>query len=335
LGLSRVSSGDRTFRAMAEHSHPPISPARDQRRTAMAASLVVAVLMLVGKLTAFHITGSTAILSDAVESVIHLFATGIAAFGLWYAAQPADAGHPYGHGKIAYFSSAFEGVLILFAAVAIIVLAIADLITGPEVQQLGIGLAITGGLAAVNAVLGASLVYVGRKHNALVLIANGQHVLTDMWTSVGVVAGVALVWVTGIVWLDPVVALLVGMNILRTAGGLVARSYDGLMEKADAEETGNIADVLEAARTTGKVSGWHQLRHRRVNDQVWVEMHLLFPPSLSITEAHHRATSVEAAVRDLFPRDRVSITSHLEPETHEHPSGFHEPARDALRPPYA
>jgi len=306
--------------------------ARDHRRLAMGASLAVAVLMLAGKLTAYHITGSTAILSDALESVIHLFATGIAAFGLWYAAQPPDPAHPYGHGKIAYFSSAFEGVLILVAAVAIVALAVQALVAGPELEQLGVGLAITAALAAVNAALGGWLIHVGRKHNAIVLVANGQHVLTDMWTSLGVLVGVGLVWATGLVWLDPLVAIAVGLNILWTSGRLLARSYDGLMEKADAEATGRIAGVLDRAVGHKEISGWHQLRHRRVNDHVWVEVHLLFPSALSITEAHRHATAVEAEIRALFPKDRVSVTSHLEPESHEHPADGHEPPADALHP---
>jgi cation diffusion facilitator family transporter len=297
----------------------------------MIASLSVAVLMLVGKLAAYYITGSTAILSDALESVIHFFATGIAALSLWYAAQPPDTAHPYGHGKIAYFSSAFEGLLIALAALAIIVMSVEALITGPELQQLGIGLVITAVLAAINAVLGVGLIRVGKRHNAIVLVANGQHVLTDMWTSLGVLVGIGLVWWTGILWLDPVVALLVGANIIWTSFRLLLRSYEGLMEKVDARDTALIVERLQAAEVSGAVTGWHQLRHRRVNDQVWVEMHLLFPPALSITEAHARATVVEADVRELFPKDDVLITSHLEPDTHEHDHpAADEPAHDAL-----
>ncbi|MEP0548206.1 MAG: cation diffusion facilitator family transporter [Rhodothermales bacterium] len=310
------------------------SAARDQRKLAMTASLGVAVLMLVGKLAAFFITGSTAILSDALESVIHLFATGIAAVSLWYAAQPPDPAHPYGHGKIAYFSSAFEGLLIAVAAVAIIVTAADALITGPELQQLGVGLLITAVLAGINAVLGIGLIRVGKRHNAIVLVANGQHVLTDMWTSLGVLVGLGLVWVTDILWLDPVVAILVGANIIWTSVRLLRRSYEGLMEKVEAGDTAQIVERLHEAEVRGTVMGWHQLRHRRVNDQVWVEVHLLFPPALSITEAHARATSVETAIRSLFPKDDVLVTSHLEPDTHEHhhPTAV-ETAHDALATP--
>lgn len=298
----------------------------------MIASLAVAVLMLVGKLSAWYITGSTAILSDALESVIHLFATGIAAFGLWYAAQPADAEHPYGHGKIAYFVTAIEGFLIFVAAIAIIAAAINALIVGPELQQLGIGLLITTGLAGINAILGFSLVYVGREHNSVVLVANGHHVLTDMWTSIGVVGGVALVWMTGILWLDPVIAILVGLNIIWTASKLMRNAYDGLMERADSEATELLQSALNQFKEDNVIYDWHQLRHRRVNDRVWIELHLLFPSAMSITDAHHRATKVEEGIQTLFPADAVSITSHLEPETHDHPDEAHEDPIDALNP---
>ncbi len=318
------------MRDHAHHDHGHTDAPRDQRRVAMAASLGIAVLMLVGKLAAYFITGSTAILSDALESVIHLFATGIAAVSLWYAARPPDPAHPYGHGKVAYFSSAFEGLLILVAAVAIVVAAVDALVTGPELEQLGVGLAITAALAAVNGVLGFALIRIGRRQNALILVANGEHVLTDMWTSLGVLVAVALVLVTGLEWLDPAVAIVVGLNILWTAGRLLFRSFDGLMEKADAAETERLAEALRAAAARGGIRDWHHLRHRRVNDRVWVDVHLLFAPGLSLVEAHRRATAVEAELRALFPQDDVSITSHLEPETHEHAGGVHDPAPDPL-----
>lgn len=300
------------------------------QKMAMRASLGVAVVMLAGKSAAYYLTGSTAILSDALESVIHLFATGGAAFSLWYAAQPPDPGHPYGHGKVAYFSSGFEGALILAAAVGIFIEAIRALVQGPELYNLGAGLAITAGLALVNLLLGVGLIRVGRQTRALVLVANGKHVLTDMWTSVGVLIGVGLVWATGIVWLDPVVAMLAGANILWTAGRLIRDAYAGLMERADARETARAVAVLQAAVGDGRISGFHHLRHRRVNDVVWIEMHVLFPDHLALDEAHRRATAVEAELRALFPRDRVQLTSHLEPASHEHPAGLTHEVEDAL-----
>lgn len=287
--------------------------------------------MLMGKGAAAVLTGSTAIFSDALESVVHLGATAVAAFSLWYAARPPDAEHPYGHGKIAYVSAGVEGAFILSAAGLIGWRAVEVLITGPELQRLGIGLWITGGLAVVNGVLGWGLLRAGRRTHSLVLVANGKHVLTDMWTSAGVVVGVALVAATGIEWLDPVVALVVGANILWTGGRLLRESYQGLMETADEMETERVIETLEAACSEGLIEGFHHVRHRRVNDQVWVEQHLLLPDDLSLVEAHRRATAVETRQRALFKETRVMFTSHLEPLSHEHPDVLRRSGiRDAL-----
>ena len=303
------------------------------RTRAMRLSLAVAVLMLVGKLFAYVLTGSTAILSDALESVIHLAATGVAALSLWYAAQPPDARHPYGHGKIAYFSSGFEGALILLAGGGIVWAGIEALVTGPELQRLGLGLLITGGLGAVNLALGLYLIRTGQRENALVLVANGQHVLTDMWTSLGVLVGVGLVWLTGLTWLDPAVAILLGLNITWTAFTLLRAAYRGLMERVDPVETERVLTTLEAARAAGQIEGYHHVRHRRVNDQVWVEAHLLLPDDLPLDDAHRRATEVEADLHRLFPRDTVQVTSHLEPASHEHPDAHgHDVVHDSLSP---
>jgi cation diffusion facilitator family transporter len=164
-----------------------------------------------------------------------------------------------------------------------------------------------------------------------VLIANGHHVLTDMWTSLGVLLGVALVWVTGFAWLDPVVAILAGANILWTAGRLIRTAYGGLMERADPTDTERALGALRAAVADERIAGFHHLRHRRVNDVVWIEMHLLMPDALPLDEAHRRATAVEAEIGALFPGDRVQLTSHLEPASHEHPGGLrHETVEDAL-----
>ena len=306
-------------------------PFERQQRLAMTASLVVAVVMLVGKLTAVALTGSTAILSDALESVVHLAATAMAGFSLWYAAQPPDRAHPYGHGKIAYFSSGLEGALILLAAVGIVWTSVLDLIRGPEVNQIGVGLMITAALGLVNLVLGVTLVRVGRRTNAIVLVANGHHVLTDMWTSLGVLVGIGLVWLTGAVWLDPVVALLVGANIVWTSGSLMREAYSGLMETADPDETGRVLGVLDDAVAEGLIAGHHHVRHRRVNDQVWIEQHLLLPDDLRLDAAHDRATAVELRQRAIFPESRVQVTSHLEPRSHEHPEDApHDAVTDSL-----
>ncbi|MFB6229585.1 MAG: cation diffusion facilitator family transporter [Salinibacter sp.] len=309
----------------------PVAAFRARRR-AMVASFLVSFLMLAGKITAAYLTGSTAILSDAAESVIHLFATGFAGFSLWYAATPPDPDHPYGHGKISYFASAVEGTLILIAAAGIAWTAVHDLIAGAELQQLDIGLYLIGGLTIVNLVLGQYLIRTGRRTNSIVLVSNGQHVMTDMWTSLGVVVGVGLVWLTGIRWLDPAVGLLVAGNILWTASRLLRRSVHGLMDEADPEATRALLDELSSAVDEDLIAGVHQVRHRRSGDQVWIEYHLMFPGDMPIHEAHARSHEVEDRVDALFPDEEVHVTAHLEPRRHDeaHPDEHREPA-DPLR----
>ena len=316
----------------ASHTDDSSAEAEQVRRRAMAASLLVSFLMLVGKLTAAALTGSTAIFSDAAESVIHLFATGFAGFSLWYAATPPDPEHPYGHGKIAYFASAVEGSLIFLAAVGIGWMAVQDLVTGPALQQLDVGLYIIGGLTLVNLALGQYLIRTGRRTNSLVLVSNGRHVMTDTWTSLGVLVGVGLVWITGIRWLDPAVGLLVAANILWTATGLLRRSVYGLLDEADPEATSDLLDELATAVEERLIAEFHQVRHRRSGDQVWIEYHLMFPGDMPIHEAHARSHQVEDRVDALFPDDDVYVTAHLEPRRHDeaHPDEHREPT-DPLR----
>ena len=295
----------------------------DLQKLAMGASLAVAVLMLVGKLVAFHISGSMAILSDAAESVVHIVATGIAGLSLWYSRQPASKQHPYGHGKIAFFSAGFEGALILSAALYIIFVSIQALIFGVELKNLGEGLAITAFLALVNLALGLFLVYVGKRSNALILVANGHHVLTDMWTSLGVLGGVGIVWLTDIVWLDPVVAMAAGLNILYVAGSLIRQSFRGLLDQADRASTEKLLACLNKAAEEGIIAGFHQLRHRHSNDVMWIEVHMLLPGDVTLREAHRCATKVEDRIEALFSDYKVHLTTHLEPMRHHmaHPDG--------------
>ncbi|MBI5091643.1 MAG: cation transporter [Candidatus Hydrogenedentes bacterium] len=303
----------------------------------MRVSLGIAVLMLVGKLTAFFITGSTAILSDAAESVVHIVATSYAAFSLWYARRPANERHPYGHGKIAFFSAGFEGALILSAAIFIVYEGALALIRGPQLKELGMGILITGGLGLINLALGMSLVYLGKKRNELILVANGKHTLTDMWTSAAVVGGVTIVWVTiqahrPMLWLDPAIAIAAGLNIMYTAGSLIYRSCRGLLDEADPANTKLILETLEAATREGRISGFHHLRHRHSNDTMFVEVHMLVPGELTTTDAHNRVTQIEETIRNLFSEYQMYVTTHVEPTLHDqgHPGGH-----PGLRDPYA
>lgn len=304
----------------------------DLRQIAMATSMGVAILMLAGKLTAFAITGSAAILSDAAESVVHIAATAVAGFALWYARQDPNGKHPYGHGKIAYFSAGFEGAMILSAAVYIYYSSIRELILGPELRHLGVGIVITGALCLVNLALGLFLVHVGKTRNAVILVANGKHVLTDMWTSAGVVIGVFIVQLTDLVWLDPIVAILVATNILREAGGLIHGAFVGLIDVADPRYTPKILACLQAAVQDGRITGFHQLKHRQSNDVLWIEVHMQVPGEMPTAEAHDRVTRVEEALHGLFHDFTVHVTTHVEPDRHDdaHPEGH-----PGLLDPYA
>jgi cation diffusion facilitator family transporter len=306
---------------MSERAHS--QEHRDIRGWAMGASLGAAVLMLIGKSAAFWITGSEAIFSDAVESLVHIAATGIAAFSLWFSHQEACEKHPYGHGKAAYFSAGFEGALICVAALLIFVAAGRALMVEQELASLQYGMAITAALALVNLVLGMFLLYAGRRTNAIILVANGRHVLTDMWTSLGVVAGVGLVWLTGLRWLDPLVAILVGLNIIWSGVSLMRRSFRGLLDEADPELTARLLSVLHRCVDEGHISGFHQLRHRQSNDGMWIELHVLLPGDWTAEHAHAHVTRMEQAIRDAFDEFSVYVTSHVEPLRHgaAHPEG--------------
>lgn len=295
----------------------------DRKQYAMNFSLAASLLMLVGKLIAYFMTKSTAILSDAVESVVHIFATGVAAFGLWYATRPPDKNHPYGHGKITLFSVGLEGFLVFTAAMLIIMQGAKALIKGPELRELGWGLLITATLGTVNMFLGLFLVKTGRETGSAALVANGQHVFSDMWTSYGVVFGVAVVWMTGVAWLDPIVGILAAGAIFYTGIKLMINAFDQAMDKVSERDTAEIQSVLESAQREGLIISYHQLRHRIVNNHRWIEVHLLFPDQMSVFDAHRRATEIETRVNQLFCIGGVTLTSHIEPQSHSnsHPNG--------------
>ena len=214
---------------------PPVASADDARVRLRAGliSLAVSVVLLGAKYVAYRLTGSTAILSDALESIVNVVAAVFALGGLLFAGRPADRNHPYGHGKIEFFSAAFEGGLIAFAAVLIIYEVVLSLLRGVEVRQLEAGLGIVLGAGLVNLLLGVFLVRTGRRHSSLTLVADGQHVLSDFWTSIGIVAGLVLVRVTGLAWLDPVVAALVALNLMWTGARLVRQAAGGLLDEED------------------------------------------------------------------------------------------------------
>ena len=283
-----------------------------QQRRAMRLSLGVGLIMLLGKWYAYSITGSAAILSDAAESVVHVIAVGFATFSLWLSRRPPDQSHPYGHEKISFFSAGIEGSLIVLAAVVIIYEAIVKWLAGLYLENLGTGTLFVAGAALTNAALGAYLVMQGKKHGSLILIANGKHVLTDSWTSFGVILGLVLTMWSGWLPFDPLLAIFVAANILWSGSKLVRQSVGGLMDEGNPELEKDLRAVLEK-EVRARNLRYHELRYRNSGTSLWVEFHLLFPRETSLEQAHWRATEIEAALKRSI-RQPTRIVTHLEPE---------------------
>jgi len=265
------------------------------RLTAGLVSLVVSAALLGAKYVAYRLTGSTAILSDALESIVNVVAAVFALGGLLFAVRPADRNHPYGHGKIEFFSAAFEGGLIAFAAALILWEAARGLLEGVEVRRLEWGLAITLAAGLVNLALGWYLVRTGRRHDSLTLVADGQHVLSDFWTSVGIVAGLLAVKVTGLSWLDPLVAAAVALNLMWTGGRLVRQAAAGLL---DEEDTGLLTRLLDTLRPhVGQgIIRIHHLRAIRAGRFHHVDAHLVVPEFWPVDHAHEVAETLATRV---------------------------------------
>ena len=287
-----------------------LSPEDLSRWNAMRLSLLVGAGMLVGKGTAYWLSSSTAILSDALESVIHLVGTGFATFSFWLSLRPADQRFPYGYERIAFFSAGFEGALIILAAITIISAAISRLLTDVPLEQLGLGTGLTAAAGLVNAALGVYLIKVGRQARSLILEANGRHVLTDSWTSLGVVVGLFLVIWTGWRPLDPLVAIAVALNIIRSGAGLVRRSVSGLMDYSDPVRRRQLEAALQELSTEVGVRH-HALRFRDTGQRVLAEVHLLFPFSLPLGDAHAQATHIEEELPRRVPFT-LEVVTHLE-----------------------
>jgi len=278
-----------------------LSIAADARIRLRAAllSLVVATLMLAAKYQAYRMTGSTAVLSDALESIVNVLAAVFALGGLLFAGRPADRNHPYGHGKIEFFSAAFEGGLIAFASILIVYEAVRSLVAGSDVHQIGLGLLIVLGSALVNLALGLYLVRTGRRYVPLTRIADDQHVLADVWTSAGIIVGLGLVRLTGRAWLDPVVALLVALWLMATGFRLVRHAAGGLLDEEDPLLLKRVLDALQKY-VGGGVIRVHHLRAIRSGRFQHVEAHLVVPEFWSVEHAHDLSEDVAARVmRDL------------------------------------
>ncbi|MBU3664481.1 MAG: cation transporter [Chthoniobacterales bacterium] len=296
--------------SMGEHLPAPGNAA--EKKSAMALSVAVGILLLCLKAAAWVWTGSTAILSDLGESTVHIAAVCFAAYSLWLALRPADSNHLYGHAKIGFFSAGFEGAMIIVAALYILYEAIAAALRGPELQNIPVGIALTVTGVVVNGALGWHLVRTGKKRGSIILEANGHHVLTDCWTSLGVLVALGLVMATGWTYWDPIFASLAALNILIAGLRLVRRSVSGLMDATDPDVNREIEKLVNAETEKHGISH-HNLRHRNIGDAHLVELHLTFPDNVLLRDAHRVATEIEDALEKNI-RPAAQVITHLECE---------------------
>ena len=291
----------------------------------MLISLAVAVILLGLKAWAAWTTHSSALYSDAAESFVHLIAVIIAVRALQLSHKPADNDHHFGHDKAAFLSAGFEGAMISSAALFIYFEAAQQFQHGVKIEKIGFGALLAGAATAVNLLLGAALLHIGRKRQSPVLRANGHHVMTDVYTSVGVLIALALVFFTGWPWWDPLIAVIAATNILWTGIKLVRSSLDGLMDAAEPETEARIRKLLDALMQDFDFR-YHHLRHRHSGHTHWVELHLVFEDETTVHDAHEVATRVEAEICSLLaPYGR--IITHLEPRSAEEKDEVWEGAR--------
>jgi cation diffusion facilitator family transporter len=272
-------------------------------------SISAAVLTIALKGVAYWLTGSVGLLSDALESFVNLAGAVLALTMLTIAARPADEDHAYGHGKAEYFSSGVEGTLILLAALSIILSAIPRLIDPQPLEQIGIGLGVSMGASLINLAVAVILLRAGRRHQSITLEANANHLMTDVWTSVGVAIGVGAVAVSGWQRLDPIVAFIVAGNIIWSGIGIVRKSALGLMDTAlPAEEQNKVRQILEAYTQMGVQ--YHALRSRQSGSRQFISFHVLVPGNWTVQRGHRLLEKIEAEVRSAFPS--ATVFTHLE-----------------------
>lgn len=272
-------------------------------------SIGAAILTISLKTIAYLLTGSVGLLSDALESLVNLAGALMALAMLTIAARPADEDHAYGHSKAEYFSSGVEGTLILIAAVSIIAAAIPRLIAPRPLEQIGLGLAVSVGASLVNLIVALILLRASKRYNSITLEANARHLMTDVWTSVGVLAGVGLVAITGWQRLDPVVAILVAANIIWSGYHIVKMSARGLMDTALSVDEQNLVKGALKPYTEKGVE-YHALRTRQSGSRRFVSLHILVPGRWSVQRGHGLLENIEAEIRRVL--SDVTIFTHLE-----------------------
>ena len=292
-------------------------------RKALFIILAASCISLGLKTAAYLFTDSTAALSDAAESVVHLFAVLFVVYGYYLSRKPADEDHHYGHERVEFFSIGAEGAIIVIAGLTIIYNAVESAILGIEIANIGLGMLLMGVAALLNLVVGAYVVRVGRRENSMIAVSNGKHTLTDVWTSGGVLLALGLIHLTGWLVIDIIVSLLIAGYIIHEAYKLLRYSVRGLMDTRNPDVDRELKKVLQG-EAPDIVKGWHHLRHRTSGGTTWVELHLVFEDDISLKAAHDHTTRLERKLIDALKTDAV-VTIHLEPDE------AHDESHDILK----
>jgi len=284
--------------------------------TAAAISVAVSCLLLVLKFIAYYSTGSAAIFSDALESIVNVVASVVAAWSLFLAHQPADAQHPYGHGKAEFLSAGFEGGMILLAAAVIIQRAVEEMIQGPGIHKVDVGLVLILLAGVINGAVGLYLVRAGRNVHSATLEADGKHLLTDAVTSAGVVVALGIMWFRPTwTWADPIGAVVVAIYIAFTGIRLLSVSAAGLMDRQDAADEKLLRGILDShIGPKGKeprICSYHKLRHRHSGRYHWVDFHIMVPSNWDIARGHTTASAIEYEIEQASGEGNA--TAHVEP----------------------
>lgn len=296
---------------------------QSRARKALTISFFISFLSLCAKLVAYYLTDSTTAMSDAAESVVHVFAVGFVLYGFFLSMKPADEEHLYGHEKIEFLSVGVEGAVIILAAFSILYLTVQNLIVGFELDNLDAGMYLVGLAAVINLTLGLYLQKVGREEDNVIVKSNGKHVLTDVWTSGGVIITLLLIKWIGWIYLDTIVSFSIALYIFYEGFKLIKYSVKGIMDTRDPEVHDALLAILEDD-LPGSIHSWHHLRHRTSGQTTWVELHVVFGEDISLQKAHDDATILERKLIDAIHSDAV-VTLHLEPEEP------HEDIHDVLK----
>jgi cation diffusion facilitator family transporter len=281
------------------------------KKNVLAGALVLSFVLMAIKFYTYFITGSNAILTDALESIINFVAGSFALYSVILASKPKDLDHPYGHGKIEFLSSGLEGTLISLAGLSIIGKAIYGFFYPHQIQQLDLGMLAIAFTGAANYGAGRYLQKTGARYGSLTMIANGKHLLTDAWSSLGLVLGLGIIYFTGLVWLDNVVAILFGSFIIYTGYGILRNSISGVMDEADHELIERITEILNRKRRPAWID-LHNMRVIKYGNQLHIDCHLTLPWYFNLVEAHQEMDLFQLAIAEEM-EEPIELFIHLDP----------------------